>query len=62
MSIFSEYKVGLLTDEEFANECAKMNNKDRWEQEHEFDDEDDINEEALEELTGNIEEGVEDEQ
>lgn len=38
MSIFSDYKAGALTDEEFHNECVKMNTQDRYEQEHMYDD------------------------
>ena len=41
MSIFSDYKVGALTDEEFHNECVKMNMQDRYEQEHMYDDDED---------------------
>ena len=38
MSIFSDYKCGALSDEEFRSACAEMNRQDRWEREHEFDD------------------------
>ena len=38
MSIFSDYSVGALSDDEFRSECARMNREDRWEREHEFDD------------------------
>ena len=39
MSIFSDYKVGVLSDEEFYNECARMNNQERYEeQQMEYDD------------------------
>lgn len=37
MSIFSDYKAGALSDEEYRDECAYMNRQDRWEQEHEYD-------------------------
>lgn len=33
MSIFSDYAVGALTDEEFEIECIRMNNQDRAERE-----------------------------
>lgn len=32
MSIFSDYAVGALSDEEFDAECIHMNNRDRIEQ------------------------------
>lgn len=38
MSIFSDYKVGALTEDEFRNECARMNREDRWEREHEYEE------------------------
>ena len=38
MSIFSDYKVGALSDVEFHNACVEMNAQDRWEREHEYDD------------------------
>lgn len=31
ISIWSDYKVGALTDEQFENECIRMNNRDRAE-------------------------------
>ena len=34
MSIFSDYKCGALTKEEFESECAAMNNKERYEESH----------------------------
>ena len=37
MSIFSDYKVGALSDVEFHNACVEMNARDRWEREHEYD-------------------------
>lgn len=39
MSIFSDYRVGALSDEEYRDECACMNRQDRWENEHECEDE-----------------------
>ena len=45
MSIFSDYKVGALSDFEFEEKCKRMNRIDRWEREQEDlvidDDEDD---------------------
>ena len=38
MSIFSDYKVGALSDVEFHNACVEMNAQDRWEREHEYID------------------------
>ena len=38
MSIFSDYKVGALSDWEFEQEAARMNREDRWEREHMYDD------------------------
>ena len=34
MSIFSDYKVGALSDVEFHNACVEMNARDRWKREH----------------------------
>ena len=39
MSIFSDYKCGAMSDREFHNACVHMNAEDRWEREHEFDEE-----------------------
>lgn len=33
MSIFSDYKCGALTDEQFENECRRMNRRDNIERE-----------------------------
>lgn len=33
ISIFSDYKCGALTDEQFENECRRMNRRDRIERE-----------------------------
>ena len=50
MSIYSDYKVGALSDEEFRSLCAWENAKDRYDMEHEFDDYDtDFDEEGDEE-------------
>lgn len=49
MSIFSDCKCGALTEEEFKMECTRMNNQDRYEQEHEFDDYDEEREEDYDE-------------
>lgn len=38
MSIFSDYKVGALTDEQYYNACVTMNLQDSYEQEHMYDD------------------------
>ena len=38
MSIFSDYRVGALSEVEFHNACVEMNAQDRWEREHEYDD------------------------
>ena len=40
MSIYSDYNAGALTDEEFRSLCQWENAKDRYDQEHEFDEED----------------------
>ena len=39
MSIFSDYRVGALDEVEFHNACVEENARDRWEREHEYDDE-----------------------
>ena len=39
MSIYSDYKVGALSDADFRSECARMNREDRWDRKHEFDEE-----------------------
>jgi len=38
MSVFSDYKVGALSDFEFEQEAARMNREDRYEREHLYDD------------------------
>ena len=38
MSIFSDYKVGVISDFEFRQECMRMNREDRWDREHMYDD------------------------
>ena len=40
MSIFSDYKVGASDDYEFIESCKQMDRQDRYEREHEFDEED----------------------
>lgn len=37
MSIFSDYKVGALSEVEFHNACVEMNARDRWERDHFFE-------------------------
>lgn len=39
MSYISDYKHGYMDDEEFRLISAEENRRDRWEQEHEFDEE-----------------------
>jgi hypothetical protein len=41
MSYISDYKHGYMDDEEFRLISAEENRRDRWEQEHEFDEEGD---------------------
>lgn len=41
VSIFSDYKVGALTDEEFEMECIAFNNRARAEEEREYELSDD---------------------
>ena len=48
MSIFSDYKVGALSDEEFKSECARMNRQDRAERERESYDHDCYNDREYE--------------
>lgn len=55
MSIFSDYKVGALSDFEFEQECRRMNRIDRWERDHEYDKVD--FEEHDDELVLDVEEG-----
>lgn len=38
MSIYSDYKVGALSDEEYDSLCAWENRKDRYERDHEGDE------------------------
>lgn len=38
MSIYSDYKVGALSEVEFHNACVEMNARDRWDREHEYDE------------------------
>ena len=39
MSIFSDHKHGAMDDFEFEQECRTMNRRDRYERDHEFDEE-----------------------
>ena len=39
MSYISDYKCGYMDEEEFRQCAAEENRRDRWEQEHEFDEE-----------------------
>lgn len=51
MSIFSDYKVGALSDWEYEQECRRMNREDRYERdmmESLFDGEDEEDEEVEE--------------
>ena len=41
MSIFSDHKVGALSDEEFEMSCVSMDIKDRYDEEHMYDEYDD---------------------
>ena len=48
MSIFSDYYAGAMTDEEFRDECKRMDRQERYEREHMYDkyfDEEDEEEE-----------------
>ena len=38
MSIFSDYKCGALSDDEFKADCIRMNNRERYEEEHIYDE------------------------
>ena len=40
MSIYSDYKHGALTQEEFRSACAEINRKEAWNIEHGYDEED----------------------
>jgi hypothetical protein len=39
MSIFSDYENGYMDEYEYREECKRMNIQDRYEREHEFDEE-----------------------
>ena len=39
MSYISDYKHGYIDEDEFRLCAAEENRRDRWEQEHEFDEE-----------------------
>lgn len=53
MSVFSDYKVGALTDEQFELECRRMNRQDEWEYRYEqnglYEHDDDESEDDYEE-------------
>jgi hypothetical protein len=38
MSIFSDYKCGALTDEEFRSACARMDREETWYAEHQYEE------------------------
>ena len=38
MSAYAEYKHGAMTDEEFKAFEVEENNKDRWEQDRQYDE------------------------
>ena len=63
MSIFSDQKVGALSDVEFHNACVEMNARDRWEREQEYENYDDdlvvdLEDEVVEEKPNMIKEYV----
>lgn len=39
MSIFSDHENGYMDDYEYEQECRRMNRQDRYERDHEFDEE-----------------------
>lgn len=45
MSIFSDYACGAMSDEDYRMSCVRMNNQDRYEREHEFDEDEEDEEE-----------------
>lgn len=44
MSIYSDYKVGALSDDEYDSLCAWENRRERYEREHEDDEEQEVEE------------------
>ena len=38
MSIFSDYKCGALSYDEYREDCKRMDRQDRYEREHQFDE------------------------
>ena len=38
MSIFSDYEYGAMSYEEFREECKRMDRQEKYEREHQFDD------------------------
>lgn len=47
MSIFSDYECGALSCDEYREECKRMNSRDRYERERQYDeiDDDELDEE-----------------
>ena len=47
MSIFSDHNCGALSDDEFREECKRMDRRERYEREHMYDeiDDDELDEE-----------------
>ena len=41
MSIFSDHNCGALSDDEFREECKRMDRRERYEREHMYDEYDD---------------------
>lgn len=41
MSLWGEYKAGLLTDSEYTRECESEARADEWNEEEEFEDDPD---------------------
>ena len=50
MSVFAEYRVGAITREEFESECASINNRARWEEAHMYDEPEDDDDYAEDEI------------
>ena len=38
MSIYAEHKHGMMSDEEYWSEGARINREEKWYEEHEFDE------------------------
>lgn len=58
MSIFSDYECGAMTDVEYRNACARMNAKERWEEEHYWDTDDDDDDRCEEDEEGEDDEDI----